>query len=333
MAEVLVSIIVPVYKVETELGRCIQSILCQTYKNLEIILVDDGSPDNCPELCDRYAKIDSRIRVIHKKNGGLSDARNAGLDIAKGKFLSFIDSDDWVSENFIECLVRNIVETDSDIAICGYAMVHENGRQRHYGTKESREILEHEQAISALFGQLKFGCMICTKIYRAELFEGIRFPKGKIYEDIAVSLPLFDRSKRCVIINDKLYNYFQRKGSIVNSKFDERKLDMLEYVQNMIDYSYRHGHKYDIEAEAFYLKALMANYLQVYNDNNLENKKKWGVYLKNEIKKHKKFIWNNEYIEKVRQYVLYAILCGVPAKILTCLWTLKIKHTFSGVSR
>jgi len=277
----LVSVIVPIYKVEKELDRCVQSILKQTYKNLEIILVDDGSLDKCPEMCDEYAKKDDRIVVIHKENGGLSDARNVGLDIATGEFLAFIDSDDWVSENFIGYLIRNIMDTNSDIAICGYVMVNEVGQQRHYSIEESRKILEHEQAISALFAQIEFGCMIWLKLYKKYLFDNIRFPKGKLYEDIAISLLLFDRSKRCVICNDELYYYFQREGSIVNSKFNERKLDMLEYVQRMIEYSHRNGHKYDMEAEAFYLKAVMTNILQVYKEHDPEKIKKWGKYLKN----------------------------------------------------
>ena len=142
--EDIVSIIVPVYKVENEIDRCIQSILNQTYTSIEIILVDDGSPDKCPQICDKYAKQDKRIKVIHKENGGLSDARNVGLDMAKGEYIAFIDSDDWVEDSFIEQLLTNLISTNSDISICGYTLVNENNQKRHYSARKDLEILENE---------------------------------------------------------------------------------------------------------------------------------------------------------------------------------------------
>lgn len=325
----LVSIIVPVYKVEKELDRCVQSILGQTYKNLEIILIDDGSPDKCPEMCDEYAQKDGRIKVIHKRNGGLSDARNAGLDIAKGEYFAFIDSDDWVAENFIEHLVTNMEATNSDISICGYIMVNTAGEMRHYAAgKDDLEIFEHDAALHELFAQQKFGCMICLKVYRHDLFEDVRFPKGKLYEDIAVSLPLFEKSKRCVLSDAELYYYFQRDSSIVNSKFSKRKLDMLEFVQKMVDYSHEKEHRYDRETEAFYLKAVLMNILQAYKEVESKEARKSAEFLKKELKKHRKFIWGNEYIEKRRQLVMYAIILNFPAKILIWLWETRMKAKY-----
>ncbi|MCI9078407.1 MAG: glycosyltransferase [Lachnospiraceae bacterium] len=326
----LVSIIVPVYKVEKELSRCMQSILRQTYENIEIILVDDGSPDKCPEMCDKYAELDDRIRVIHKENGGLSDARNVGLDNIKGEYISFIDSDDWVDKKFIEILVKNLENTDSDIAICGYRMVNDRGETRPYTINMPKEVLSKNQALHELFAQHKYGCMACTKLYRKYLFENVRFPKGKFFEDIAVSLPVFKQIKRCIIVQDMLYYYFQRENSIVNSTFSMEKLEMLEFSQCMIDYSHRHGHKYDNEAEAFYLKSVLMILLQAYKDIKIRDAKKASMFLKKELKKHKKYIWNNVYIEKRRQIVMYAFLYRVPAKLLVKLWELKMKHTFSG---
>ena len=125
--EELVTIVVPVYKVEKYIDKCINSILSQTYKNLEIILVDDGSPDDCGKICDRYAKLDTRINVIHKENGGLSDARNAGNDVAKGKFISFIDSDDYIEPEYIEILYKAIKKDETDIAISSHKVIYESG--------------------------------------------------------------------------------------------------------------------------------------------------------------------------------------------------------------
>lgn len=328
MNKVLVSVIVPVYKVEKELDRCVKSIINQTYHNLEIILVDDGSPDCCPQMCDDYAKVDKRIIVIHKENGGLSDARNAGIDVAKGTYIAFIDSDDWVENNFIEHLVTNLENTDSDISICGYMLVNEDGKKRQCTAEKEIEIFEHDEAMHELFAQQKFECMVCLKLYRRNLFETLRFPKDKLYEDVAISLSLFDLSKRCVVSNAGLYYYFQRNDSIVNSKFNLNKLDILEFVQNMIEYSHKHNHQYDMETEGFYLKAVLMNILQAYKDNTSSEVKAAIVFLKEELKKHRKFIWGNKYIEKRRQVVMYAIILNFPAKILIKIWEMRMKAKY-----
>lgn len=326
--EDIVSIIVPVYKVENEIDRCIQSILNQTYTSIEIILVDDGSPDKCPQICDKYAKQDKRIKVIHKENGGLSDARNVGLDMAKGEYIAFIDSDDWVEDSFIEQLLTNLISTNSDISICGYTLVNENNQKRHYSARKDLEILENEEALRELFTQEKFGCMVWQKLYRKELFKDIRFPVNKLYEDVAVSLPLFIKSKQCVISNKELYFYFQRNSSIVNSKFSNKKLDMLEYVQDMIDYSHLHGHKYDEETESFYLKACLMNILQAYKDDESGEAQDAAKLLKKELRKHRKYIWGNRYIEKRRQIAMYAILLNFPAKLLIKIWKMRMKAKY-----
>jgi glycosyltransferase involved in cell wall biosynthesis len=321
-----VSIIVPIYKVEKELSKCVESILKQTYQEIEVILVDDGSPDRCPQMCDEFAQQDKRIKVIHKCNGGLSDARNAGLDLARGEFISFIDSDDWVAENFIEQLVVNIQDTDSDIAICGYTMVNEAGEAFDYTTGgDDLEVIEHDEAIRELFAQQKFYCMMWMKLYRRELFDDVRFPKGKLYEDIAVSLPLFQKSRRCVLLNEKLYYYLQRDRSIVNSTFHKNKLDMLEYIQEMIAYSHQQGHKYDLEAEAFYLKGIWMLLLQAYKDSESEEARQAIDFLKKELKNHRSYIWKNRYIQKRRQFAMYAILLNFPSQVLTSIWKIRMK--------
>ena len=137
----LISVIVPIYNVEKYLERCVESIINQTYKNLEIILVDDGSPDNCPQMCDDYAKKDSRIKVVHKKNGGLSDARNAGMKVATGEYVSFIDSDDYISLDFYETLLETIVDNDSDIVECSVVKFYENGKFDEYSDDQMIKIL------------------------------------------------------------------------------------------------------------------------------------------------------------------------------------------------
>lgn len=219
-----VSIIVPVYKVEKFLERCVESIIKQTYQNIEIILIDDESPDECPKMCDQYEIKDNRIKVIHKKNGGLSDARNAGLDIASGEYIAFVDSDDWIESDFIETLYMNAEREKADISVVGYQLIWEDGRIRRFSRDEEYYVFDRENAIRELLKQQKFQCMVCQKMYRKQIFETIRFPVGKIYEDVAIGLSTFLKAERVVVSGKVKYNYFQRSDSIVNAKFDKRKL-------------------------------------------------------------------------------------------------------------
>lgn len=316
-----ISIIVPVYKVEQYLERCVNSLTNQTYKNIEIILVDDGSPDQCPQMCDNYANSDSRIKVIHKKNGGLSDARNAGLDAATGEYIAFVDSDDWVEPDFIEQLYVNAKKEDADISIIGCTLVWDDGRKKTVSKDKGYYVFDQEKAIREMLAQRKFGCMVCQKMYRKQIFDTVRFPVGKLYEDVAVSMPTFLKAKKVVVSGNYGYNYYQRNDSIVNSKFDERKLYFLECCQNIIKYSDKHEKMYDTEAHIFYLRALMMFALTLYQ--NSENEKN-TEYIEQEIKKNKKYIWNNMCLELRKKVVLSLICIGFSRNILASMWSKKI---------
>jgi glycosyltransferase involved in cell wall biosynthesis len=329
MAKALISVIVPVYKVETELGKCVKSVINQTYKNLEIILVDDGSPDNCPEICDNFSKEDSRIKVLHKENGGLSDARNAGLDIANGDYISFVDSDDWIEPDFIEVLLTNIETNDADISICNYRMVNEQGQIRHYIPENSSvELFDHDQGIRELFANIKFTAMMPTKLYKKHLFDDIRFPKDHIYEDVAVSGPLFDKCNKTILCNRELYNYFQRTNSIVNSKFNHKQLDILLYAKQRIEYAISNDNKFIIEAESFYLKCLLNTLLNAFEDKSNSETRTIIGDLKKDLKKHKKYILNNKYIENRRKVLMVAILLGLPSSVMVKQRNKRIKESY-----
>lgn len=312
-----ISIIVPVFNVEKYLERCVNSLINQTYKNIEIILVDDGSPDLCPQMCDEYAKKDERIKVLHKKNGGLSDARNAGLDVATGEYIAFVDSDDWVETDFIETLYKNAKSENADISIIGCTLVWDDGRKKPVSKDKGYYVLDKEKAIREMLAQRKFGCMVCQKMYRKQIFDTVRFPVGKLYEDVAVSMPTFLKAKKVVVSGNHGYNYYQRNDSIVNSKFDERKLYFLECCQNIIKYSDKHEKMYDTEAHIFYLRALMIFALTLYQ--NSENEKN-TEYIEQEIKKNKKYIWNNMYLELRKKVVLSLICVGFSRNILARMW-------------
>ena len=223
----LVSIIIPVYMVESYLRRCLDSVANQTYTNLEIILVDDGSPDNCPQICDEFAVKDKRILVIHKENGGLSDARNAGLDVCKGEYISFVDSDDWVEENYIECLLALSVKENADIAIG--ENIQTNGICKSPNNISKIQAYSSKEALRHLFTQDHIAFIVSWgKLYRRELFSNLRFPIGKCHEDEFTTYILYYRSKKIIHTNNILYYYFRHSNSITGNR---HPWDVLEFFQ------------------------------------------------------------------------------------------------------
>lgn len=228
MEQQKISVIVPVYKVEAYLDRCVLSIANQSYKNLEIILVDDGSPDNCPALCDAWSERDSRIKVVHKQNGGLSDARNAGMAIATGEFMGFVDSDDWIAPDMYQHLY-DLLETDgSDIAACGVEMVWEDGTPSRMLTKAGCCVLNQEDAMLAIIEESWLKQPVWYKLYKTALIRDIPFPVGKYHEDVFWSYQAVARAQR-VSVSDKIgYYYFQRSGSIMGESYSLKRLDAVE---------------------------------------------------------------------------------------------------------
>ncbi|KNY26828.1 glycosyltransferase family 2 protein [Pseudobacteroides cellulosolvens] len=216
----LVSVIIPVYKVEEYLNRCVKSVLAQTYRNLEVILVNDGSPDCCGEMCDGFAKIDRRVRVIHKKNGGLSDARNAGVEIASGEYLTFLDSDDWVHEEYIEKLYNLLISTESDIAACNFIRTSREDISLNTSNIEIHEFSNIE-ALEQLTGKFYVPLVVAWgKIYHKDLFRTIRYPVGKVHEDEYIAHHLLFKAKKVVFTTEQMLYYWQRKDSITGVGFN-----------------------------------------------------------------------------------------------------------------
>ena len=231
----LVSIIIPIYKVEKDLKRCIESVLNQTYQNIEIILVDDGSPDNCPKICEDYKIKDSRIKVIHKKNGGLSDARNAGIEIAQGEYITFIDSDDYVTEDYVEYLYKLIVKYKADISICSHDAVYINDIKR-FRTDCNEAIMNSEIALKKMLYHQNYDVSAWAKMYKLDLFNEIRYPVGRLFEDAATTYKLIDKSKKIAYGSESKYKYIIRPNSIVTSKFNDSKLDLIISTNEMCDF-------------------------------------------------------------------------------------------------
>lgn len=228
----LISVIVPIYNVEKYLDRCVDSIINQTYKNLEIILVDDGSPDNCPKMCDDYAKIDNRIKVVHKENGGLSDARNVGMKVATGEYVSFIDSDDYISLDFYETLLETIVDNDSDIVECGVVKFYEDNNFDEYSDDLKVTNYDTLYALEGLINENPFKQHVWNKLYKSNIALDISYAVGKLNEDEFWTYQIFGKAKKVTRINKTMYYYFQRGSSIMGNGYNIRRLDALEGKMN-----------------------------------------------------------------------------------------------------
>lgn len=224
----LISIIIPVYNVEKYLDKCIDSVLNQTYTNLEIILVNDGSTDNSPAVCNAWADKDGRIKVIHKENGGLSDARNAGLSEAQGAFIAFVDSDDYIEADMYEKLISTIHQTESDIALCKFRYVYET-EQYSVFSADSFDITEYgaSDAISALIDD-RIRQVVWNKLYKTQLIKDTLFDVGKFHEDEFWSYKAIGKAVKIAEIDYTGYNYMQRENSIMNKGYSIRRLDALE---------------------------------------------------------------------------------------------------------
>ncbi len=231
----LISVIIPVYKVEKYVEKCIQSVINQTYENLQIILVDDGSPDNCGKICDEYAKKDHRIEVIHKSNGGLSDARNKGLEIAKGEYIGFVDSDDYIEADMYEVLYNLLKQYNADVSICNFYTVSQgkisvknadNGINEYNRIEILKEILLDKNIQSYAW----------NKLYKKELFDEIKYPIGKKYEDIGTTFFLLEKCNKVVVTGKSEYYYINRQDSIVNNVTETTITDYIELIMQRYDY-------------------------------------------------------------------------------------------------
>ena len=261
----LVSVIVPVYKVEEYLDTCVKSILNQDHTNFELLLVDDGSPDRSGEMCDAWAEKDKRIRVIHKKNGGLSDARNAGIDASKGEFLTFIDSDDYVTPDYISYMLNALLTYDADIAQGNITTFEQKlgtiGKDRHGADFEYR-VFEKDNAIRDYLLYKTHYSNSTVKLFRKTLFENIRFPVGKYSEDEYTTYRLVLRAVRTVCLPKYIYFYYLREGSIVRTYVDKR-FEVCRELPDIIRKELGQA-GYDCKAEADYKD--MRLQIKIYND-------------------------------------------------------------------
>ncbi|MGF2941895.1 glycosyltransferase family 2 protein [Enterococcus xiangfangensis] len=220
-----ISIIVPVYNVEKYLRKCVDSILAQTFTDFELILVDDGSPDNSGAICDQYAEKDSRIKVIHKENGGLSDARNAGIEVAKGKYLGFIDSDDYIADDMYELLYNNIIKEKADLSICGIYHVYEGKEPER--KIEKYMVLNRDEATVLIFHGNQISDHAVNKLYSRSIFSELRYPLGKYHEDSFTIVGILDQCEKVVVDTKQKYYYYHRDDSITSQTFSQKHLEYI----------------------------------------------------------------------------------------------------------
>lgn len=333
MENPLISVIVPVYKVEKYLDKCVQSIVDQTYKNLEIILVDDGSPDNCPQMCDEWAKKDSRIKVIHKENGGQSSARNRGLAVASGDLLGFVDSDDWIALDLFERVVNIFNTYEPDIVEFDANCVNSNGEIYTSTEKIKEGMLSTEEALNELLMD-NINNYVWNKVFKREVFAGVRFPEGRILEDMAIMPRLFLNSEKIYCSCEKLYYYYQRSDSSLHTTGIKEIGDL--FLARYERYIALKNNKYP-KAEKLSLDHATTTALQVYSISLWRKKvdKSIVASAKQFLAEHKEYILKNNPSLTYRLYYrargIYAVLYVLKresGKILRFIRT-RIKKTMS----
>lgn len=300
-----ISVIIPIYNVEPYLAECLDSVIHQTYKNLEIILVNDGSTDACPQICEDYAAQDHRIVLIHKKNGGLSDARNAGLAIATGDYISFVDSDDLLSLDFYQILLQTLIENEADIVECDFVKFEDELKVAKKDILQEVEIYETEIALFQLLnGPLSI--VVWNKIYKRNVVNGIEFPFGKINEDAFWTYKVFAKAKKIAKIPDPLYFYRQQATSIMGAGYSLKRLDGLEGQEEMIEFIKVNFPNLEYLAIQMFCNASMFHYQQLSKLNHLDPQKKYRKKIYAKVKHFEKWaILKKWHWKEVVWYLLF----------------------------
>lgn len=304
--EMKISVIIPVYNIEKFIERCVNSIINQTYKNLEIILVDDGSTDNSGKICDEFAKKDSRIIVIHKSNKGLSDTRNIGIEKATGDYLSFIDGDDWIEKDTYEQFLLNNKEINADLIVFGMSIDYEDGTTKIKYLPQ-KEILDNKKGLIYLNSFKNIEVSSCNKIYKKELFSNIRFPVGKLCEDYYIMYKLFDKSKKIMILPITKYHYFQRINSITKNK--KVNMDFLYAAEEQMIYIEKKYPDISHIARSNYAFSILTIY-NVKCKKGLLNERKERIRLVKSTKKYIKDVLLNKdlFLNKKIQFLMFYYL-------------------------
>ena len=279
----LISVIVPVYNVRSYLEKCFESIAGQNYRNLEIILVDDGSTDGSGDLCEELAGRDSRVRVIHKKNGGLGSARNAGIDAARGEILSFVDSDDWIEPGMYDTLTEIMHREDAQIIACGIKKVSETGAVSYYQDNlEERRVYTREEALIELPKNERLSNSMCNKLFRRETIQGLHINEQIFYEDNPFTPQCFARAEKIAYTAEPFYCYFERTGSISRKGFSVREFDRVTADRMRLDFYHEHFPRCESAAAIAYIGSGLKVY---YQSGDCQEAREQRAQLKEELKR------------------------------------------------
>ncbi len=262
----MISVLVPVYNVEKYLRRCLDSILCQTYTDYEIVLVDDGSTDTSGQICDEYAGKHGCIRVIHQENAGLAQVRNVSVAAARGEYITFVDSDDAAEPTLLEVLMRDMTAADADVSICSWSEVSDDGVRTELtwdGKEEGFKVWETQEAVRTLLYQKGIDNNTWGKLYRREVLAGIEFPAGRIYEDLAVMYQILLKSRRVCYRPEALYLYTCNTSGISQSAFTPRRMDLIDMAEKMYQDVESNYPDYTAAARSRLLRAYMHVYLWI----------------------------------------------------------------------
>ncbi|AKG34211.1 glycosyltransferase family 2 protein [Paenibacillus durus] len=286
-----ISIIVPVYKVENYIHKCVDSILAQSFENFELILVDDGSPDNCPAICDSYAAMDTRVKVVHKPNGGLSDARNWGINAAEGKYIGFVDSDDWIAEDMYESLYNAMIEHEADIAVCCHYWVVDGELSQINNFDGYPPVLGHVEGLSELLTDVRIKNLAWDKLYKRELFRSVNYPVGAYYEDTPTTYKLFMQASKVALVNMPKYYYISRKESITGSKNLKKLQDKFSGAYEKYEkVRSQYRDKIDVNTWGWAVNIVVNEAMELYN---FLLRKKDGADHSQDVDKVKKFLREN----------------------------------------
>lgn len=271
MSNPKISLIIPVYNVQQYLKRCLDSVLTQSFDNFEVILIDDKSSDLSAEICNDYQKCDRRVKLFHKTNNcGLSAARNTGIELSIADYITFLDSDDWISENYLQDLYSSSLKENSDVTISNFEKKYDSNRDGRMRYKSNISYISTDQILLALF-QGKIGTSAWGKLYRRNLFSDIKFPTGSIYEDIGTTYRVFSKCNKVTISRDSIYYYYQRKGSIVNSNFNDHDLDIIKLVNEIQVFTVKAFPQLQESAKRYSVKSILSIIDKKSNRNNLKD--------------------------------------------------------------
>ncbi|SEP67390.1 Glycosyltransferase involved in cell wall bisynthesis [Virgibacillus subterraneus] len=298
-----ISIIVPIYNSSQYISKCIESIMAQTFRNFELILVNDGSTDHSGQICDQYAEKDSRIIVIHKKNGGVSSARNTGINIAKGEYISFVDGDDWIYSDMYYRLYELCKETDSDISICGnYREV--NGDVIHVEREKLVIEMDNTEAMRQLFTGKYFRFAVWAKLYKKSCFENIQYPEDRRLDDLPTTYKIFTNANKVVYTSYAGYVYLLRENSILTSSYNEKKLDVFIGWDEIIAFMNENYPQLSKEYISCFVYYSMDHVYSILNQvKDPAEKEKYILYIQKFIRKYYKEILKNARLSLKYKYL------------------------------